>query len=488
MEAAETCTPVYNVYDEQAYPGDPFMIRFGTAGWRGIISDEFTFSNVRLVSQAISNYVARERPPGNGIVVGYDTRFLSEKFASECARVISNHRIPVYLTDRDAPTPALSAAIMRREAQAGVNFTASHNPPEYSGLKFSTNHGAAALPDVTEQIEREIRKLESHPPSFYYLDETLIEEFSPQETYLNLLTRTVRVDRLSSGLKVVVDPLWGTARDYLDRFFIDNGCQVEVIHNFRDPYFGGYGPEATEKTLKELKEVVISRKCQLGLSTDADADRFGIIDSNGTYITPNQTLALVLDYLIEDRQWKGSVARSVATTHMIDEIAKKHDLPVLVTPVGFKYLAEMFLDRKIILGCEESAGLSVQGHLPEKDGILTCALVAEMVATRQESLTAQLERLYRLYGYRVSERRSFPLTEQLEERVRHLTANPPKTFGGRKVVDVELMDGMKMVLEDQSWILVRISGTEQLVRVYAESDNEETLKLLLKSNETLLAQ
>jgi phosphomannomutase len=464
------------------------MIRFGTSGWRGIISDEFTFSNVRLVSQAIANYLARERPPGKGVVIGYDTRFLSEKFASECARVISNHRIPVFLSDRDAPTPALAAAIIRKQAQCGINFTASHNPPEYSGLKLSTNKGAAALPEVTEQIEREIRKLEAHPPTFYYLDETLIEEFSPQEMYLSLLNNTVRVERLNSNLRVAVDTLWGTARDYLDRFFIDHGCTVEVIHNFRDPYFGGYGPEATEETLQELKQLVVAKKMHLGVSTDGDADRFGIIDSDGTYITPNQTLALLLDYLIEDRGWKGSVARSVATTHLIDSIAKKHNLPVLVTPVGFKYLADLFLDRKIILGCEESAGLSVQGHLPEKDGILTCALVTEMVAMRQESLKTQLQHLYETYGYRANRRKSYRFTEQLGKRVQDLVLHPPKTFGGKQVVDVNTMDGLKMILEDGSWMLVRISGTEQLVRVYAESDNEDTLAKLMKSTETLLGQ
>ena len=462
------------------------MIRFGTSGWRGIISDEFTFSNVRLVSQAIANYVARERTPGRGVVIGYDTRFLSEKFASECARVISNHRIPVFLTDRDAPTPALAAAIIRKEGQAGINFTASHNPPEYSGLKLSTNKGASALPDVTEQIEREIRKLEAHPPTFYYLDETLIEEFSPQEMYLNLLNNTVKVERLNSNLKVAVDTLWGTARDYLDRFLIDHGCTVEVIHNFRDPYFGGYGPEATEETLKELKELVVSKKLDLGVSTDGDADRFGIIDSDGSYITPNQTLALVLDYLIQDRGWSGSVARSVATTHLIDAIAKKHNLPVLVTPVGFKYLADLFLDGKIILGCEESAGLSVQGHLPEKDGILTCALVAEMVSTRQSSLKEQLQQLYKTYGYRMNTRKSYRLSEQLGKRVQELVQHPPKTFGGKQVVDLNTMDGLKMILEDTSWVLCRISGTEQLVRVYAESDNEETLRTLMRSSEALL--
>ncbi len=464
------------------------MIRFGTSGWRGIISDEFTFSNVRLVSQAIANYIARERQPGRGIVIGYDTRFLSEKFAGECARIVSNHRIPAFLADRDVPTPALSAAIIRREAQAGINFTASHNPPEYSGLKLSTHKGAAALPEVTEQIEREIRKLEAHPPTFYYLDEALIEEFSPQEAYMQLLNNTVRVDKLNSSLKVAVDTLWGTARDYLDRFFVERGCTVEVIHNFRDPYFGGYGPEATELTLQELKQLVVSKGFQLGVSTDGDADRFGIIDSDGTYITPNQTLALLLDYLVQDRGWKGSVARSVATTHLIDAIARKHDLPVLVTPVGFKYLAELFLDQKIILGCEESAGLSVQGHLPEKDGILTCALVAEMVATRATSLRAQLEQLYRTYGFRANERKSYKYTEQLGKRVQELVNHPPKTFSGKQVVEVNTIDGLKMVLEDGSWVLCRVSGTEQLVRVYCESDNTEALQKLMKSSELLLGQ
>lgn len=464
------------------------MIRFGTAGWRGIISDEFTFSNVRLVSQAIANYVSRERPPGKGIVIGYDTRFLSEKFAGECARIVSNHRIPAFLTDRDVPTPALSAAIIRKEAQAGINFTASHNPPEYSGLKLSTHKGAAALPEVTEQIEREIRKLEAHPPSFYYLDEALIEEFSPQETYLSLLDNTVRTDRLTSELKIAVDTLWGTARDYLDRYLIDRGCTVEVLHNFRDPYFGGYGPEATEDTLRELKQLVASRDCDLGLATDGDADRFGIVDSDGTFITANETLALLLDYLIQDRAWKGSVARSVATSHLIDAIARKHNLPVLVTPVGFKYLAELFLEQKIILGCEESAGLSVQGHLPEKDGILTCVLVAEMMATRKEPLKAQLEQLYRTYGFRTSERRSFKATETLVKRVQELAAHPPKTFAGKQVMEVNTVDGLKMILEDGSWVLVRVSGTEQLIRVYAESENTEVLSRLLKSSEGLLHQ
>jgi phosphoglucomutase len=464
------------------------MIRFGTAGWRGIISDEFTFSNVRLVSQAIANYIARERPPGRGIVIGYDTRFLSEKFAQECARIISNHRIPAHLSDRDAPTPALSAAIIRKEGQAGINFTASHNPPEYSGLKLSTHKGAAALPEVTEQIEREIRKLEAHPPSFYYLDEALIEEFSPQETYLGLLDNTVKVDRLTSNLKIAVDTLWGTARDYLDRYLIERGCSVDVLHNFRDPYFGGYGPEASDDNLQELKALVTTKKLDLGVATDGDADRFGIIDSDGTYITPNETLALLLDYLVQDRKWKGSVARSVATTHLIDAIARKHGLPVLVTPVGFKYLAELFLDQKIILGCEESAGLSVQGHLPEKDGILTCVLVAEMVATRKENLRAQLDQLYRTYGYRSNQRKSYKFTEQLAKRVQELATHPPKTFSGKQVVDVNTIDGLKMILEDGSWVLCRISGTEQLIRVYAESDNTDTLQRLMKATETLLNQ
>jgi phosphoglucomutase len=464
------------------------MIRFGTAGWRGIISDEFTFSNVRLVSQAIANYIARERLPGRGIVIGYDTRFLSEKFAGECARIISNHRIPAYLADRDVPTPALSSAIIRKEAQAGINFTASHNPPEYSGLKLSTHKGAAALPDVTEQIEREIRKLEAHPPSFYYLDEALIEEFSAQETYLSLLDNTVKTDRLTSKLRVGVDTLWGTARDYLDRYLIERGCTVEVIHNFRDPYFGGYGPEASADNLQELQQLVTSKKLDLGVATDGDADRFGIVDSDGTFVSANETMALLLDYLVQDRKWKGSVARSVATTHLIDAIAKKNGMPVLVTPVGFKYLAELFLDQKIVLGCEESAGMSVQGHLPEKDGILTCVLVAEMVATRQMSLKAQLDQLFRTYGYRTSQRKSYKVTEQLAKRVQELASHPPKTFNGKQVVEVNTIDGLKMVLEDNSWVLVRISGTEQLIRVYAESDNADTLSRLMKNSEALLHQ
>jgi phosphoglucomutase len=358
------------------------MIKFGTSGWRGIIGEDFTFDNVRVASQGIANYLKKANQKGRGVVIAYDTRFLSEKFASEAARILAFNDIQAYLCTRDVPTPVASFETVRRKAMGAINFTASHNPPEYNGLKFSTSNGAPALPEITKQIEEEINKVAATGQRVdVYEKAELIEEIDPKDRYLDGLKQKVDVDAIrKSGLRIAIDSLFGTSRDYLDYFLLESGVEVKIIHNYRDPYFGGFSPECNEKNLGELRKVVTDEGFDLGLATDGDADRFGIIDDRNRFVSPNVILSLLAIYLKRERKIPGGLARSVATTHLIDAIARKLDVELHETPVGFKYIGELILDDKIAMGGEESAGMSMYRHLPEKDGILACLLVAEMVA------------------------------------------------------------------------------------------------------------
>ncbi|HSN68007.1 MAG TPA: hypothetical protein VLV48_02100, partial [Thermoanaerobaculia bacterium] len=358
------------------------MIKFGTSGWRGVIGEDFTFENVRVASQGVVNYLKRVGPPGKGVIVGYDTRFLSEKFAAEAARILAFNGIEAFLSNRDVPTPVVSFETLRRGAIGAINFTASHNPPEYNGLKFSTENGAPALPEVTEEIEREIATLEEKRERIdVYEKPELIRDIDPKERYLADLRQKIDTDVIrKSGLRVAVDCLYGTSREYLDYFLLETGIDVKSIHNYRDPYFGGFSPECSQKNLAELRRTVTSEKFDVGLGTDGDADRFGIIDESGGFVPPNIVIALLALYLKRERKLEGGLARSVATTHLVDAIARKLDVPLYETPVGFKYIGELILEDKIALGGEESAGLSIRDHVPEKDGILACLLVTEMLA------------------------------------------------------------------------------------------------------------
>src|SRR5438067_8138266 len=377
------------------------MIKFGTSGWRGIIGEDFTFENVRIASQGIANYLRKSKQKGSGVVIAYDTRFLSEKFALEAARILAFNDIHAFLCTRDVPTPCVSYETVRRKAMGAINFTASHNPPEYNGLKFSTSNGAPALPEITKAIEEEIHTVQSKKERLdVYEKSELIETIDPKDRYLAELRNKVDVDVIrKSGLRIAIDSLYGTSRDYLDYFLLESGVEVKIIHNYRDPYFGGFSPECSEKNLGELRKVVTDEKFDLGLSTDGDADRFGIIDDRNRFVSPNVVLALLALYLKRYRNIPGGLARSVATTHLIDAIARKLDIPLYETPVGFKYIGELILADKIALGGEESAGMSMYRHLPEKDGILACLLVAEMVGRTGKKLNVLLDETYKEFGF-----------------------------------------------------------------------------------------
>jgi phosphoglucomutase len=458
-------------------------IHFGTSGWRAVIADDFTFAAVGRVTEAIcASFADQTDKP---VVVAHDTRFLGEQFAAECAEIVEEQGFEVLLCDGPTPTPTVSHAIRSRQAVCGINFTASHNPPEYSGMKVSTSDGAPALPAVTTKIEELLGKTpETKPRTATRKRE---QSFDPRDAYLADLEQKIRFDLISAaGGNYAYDPLWGTGRGYLDQVLRHHGLSVKTIHDWRDVLFGGRAPEPEASHLDELRELVKADKCVLGLATDGDGDRFGVIDANGQFITPNQLIPILFDYLAESRNWQGGVARSVATSHLVDRVAKLRGLPVYETPVGFKYIGELINDDKIILGGEESAGLSIKGHYPEKDGILACLLAAEAVAARGASLTDQLEALFAKTGRLESGRIGVKLTPELMPVLKEKLKEEPTSVGGRKVKTINRIDGLKIIFEDDSWVLVRPSGTEPLVRIYAESESAKDVEVLLEQGRKYL--
>jgi phosphoglucomutase len=465
------------------------MIKFGTSGWRGVIGEDFTFEKVRVATQGIANYLRKTGQKGTGVLVAYDTRFLSEKFASEAAKTLAFNGIRAFLCTRDVPTPCAAYETVRRKALGAINFTASHNPPEYNGLKFSTSTGAPALPEVTRAIEREIHAVEErNEPLDIYEKRELIEEIDPKDRYLEGLRQKIDVDVIrDSGIRIAIDALYGTSRDYLDYFLLESGVEVKIIHNYRDPYFGGFSPECNEKNLGELRKIVSADKFDVGLATDGDADRFGIVDERNRFVSANTIIALLALYMKRERKIPGGLARTVATTHLLDVIARKLDVACYETPVGFKYIGELILQDLVALGGEESAGLSIRGHLPEKDGVLACLLVAEMLARTRKTLTQLTDEMHREFGPYFSKRYDLKLTPALREKLAARLANPPSEMAGLTVRDVNTTDGVKLIFDENTWLLFRSSGTEPVARIYAEACSPKDLKRLLDAGKKFVA-
>jgi phosphoglucomutase len=468
-------------------------IKFGTSGWRGILAEDFTFGNARLVCQAIADYLKNEGIASRGVVIGYDTRFQSEAFAATAAAVMAGNGIPAYCTDRDCPTPVVSFAIRERKLAGGINITASHNPPEYNGLKFSPATGGPAPEAVTQPIEVSANRLTPGEVKTMPLNQArsqgLVADIDPRESYFQHLRELVDVEVLRRAhLKVVVDVLYGTGRGYLDTFLKDAGVEVEVIHGYRDVLFGGHRPEPSAEFLAELAARIPQSRAHLGLATDADADRFGVMDAAGHYHEANEVLALLLDYLIESRGWEGGVARSVATTHLIDRVAARYGRPVYQTKVGFKYLGEYILKDQVVMVGEESEGFSMKHHLPEKDGILACLLVAEMVARKGKDLPQLLEDLFARVGPVYNRRVNLSLAPEVKERLLERLQKTPERFAGLKVTEHVTLDGHKYVLADGSWVCFRPSGTEPVVRFYLEASSPEALDTLLQAGQALLQE
>ncbi|MBL8180302.1 MAG: phosphoglucomutase/phosphomannomutase family protein [Blastocatellia bacterium] len=459
------------------------VIKFGTSGWRAIIADEFTFSNAGLVTNAICGYLKTSGFDGGKIAVGHDSRFMGEKFADVAAAVAARWGFTVLRCTGQTPTPTLSHVIRSEKCAGGINFTASHNPPEYQGIKFSTADGAPALPEITKQIEASIASgIETQNA-----DGGSINEHDPRPAYIEDLIAKINFEAIAAaGGRYAYDALWGTGRGYLDKILRDHGLEVETIHDWRDVTFGGRSPEPGEDHLDELRESVKNKGLTLGIATDGDGDRFGIIDSNGDFITPNRLVALLTDYLVESRGWSNGVARSVATSHQVDRVAEARGLKLYETPVGFKFIGELINKDEIVLGGEESAGLSIRGHYPEKDGIIACLLAAEAVAVRGASLTEQLEQLFKRDGKLESGRIGVKLTDEVAASLKAKLAEEPNEVGGRKVNRIDRTDGVKFLFENNAWMLMRPSGTEPMVRIYAESESEADTQNILDAGRNYL--
>lgn len=455
-------------------------IKFGTDGWRAVIAEEFTFANIKLVTQGIANYLKNHNLSKKGIIIGYDNRFLSEHFAVECARVMAGNGIWVGMARKAVPTPLTAYAIRVYQTGGAIMITASHNPPEYNGIKFIPEYAGPALPDVTDAIEEEVKRIQEGG-RIYELelkeaqDLDLLKEIDIDREYINQILRVINPEAFAKRpLKVVVDPMYGSGAGYLDKILIELGCEVRTINNYRDPLFGGSIPEPTEAGLADLRRAVVNYKFDLGLALDGDGDRFGIVDGEGQFVDPNRFAYLLFEHLLCTRTFRGPVCRSLATTHNLDRIAKQNGLSVIETRVGFKYISECLREKGCILGVEESGGLSVFGHVPEKDGILVGLLAAEILAYTGKTFSELNQEAIKKYGIMTSKRIDVKITPREKERIlADLQDYQPKVIAGVRVDCIDETEGKKIVLEDGSWILIRPSGTEPLIRVYIEAADEK---------------
>ncbi len=448
-------------------------IRFGTDGWRAILCEDFTLPNARKVAKGIARYVlGKNKEPL--ILVAYDGRFMNERFAKEAALVMQNEGARVFMTEKDTPTPVIAFAVAKYKADGAVMFTASHNPPEYNGIKFIPDYAGPAEPEITAAIEKEIAKIGSVLPA-----QGEVEYFNPDKEYEKHLHSLVNLDLISS-LKIAYDAMHGAGRLYVGRILKENGVFVEEFNTGRDPLFGGRPPEPISKHMQELVDLVKEGKVDLGLATDGDADRFGVIDFKGRYISANEVLVLIYNYLLETKGPK-PVARTVATTHLLDAIAKAHGVNCIETPVGFKHIGQIMRTTDVVLGGEESGGLSIAGHIPEKDGILADLLIAELRAYYNKPLAEILEGIFAKYGRYVNKRLDLRLTNTKKQEVmQFLRDKQHQQLGPWKVKLINKTDGVKIVLRPDLWLLARASGTEPVVRIYLEAASENELKQLEK--------
>ncbi len=463
-------------------------IRFGTDGWRAIMCEDFIFANVEAVVQGVCNYLKEKGKGNKGLVIGYDTRFFSDRFAKVSASVCCGNGIKVYMSFKDCPTPVTAFSILGLGTDGALMITASHNPPEYNGIKFIPDNAAPALPEVTKQIEKHVGKvLETKDIKKMDLKEAkekgLLEEFDPSDRYMKALKNIIDLNAIAKGrLKVVYDPLYATGRNYIP-LLLEFITDFSMIHGMPDPYFGGKMPEPKVEILQDLIAEVTTSGANLGLANDGDADRFGVIDSNGEFINPNQVISLVYLHLLKNRGLVGNVARTVATTHLVDRIAQEYGCKAIETPVGFKYIGNELLSEDVIIGGEESGGLSIAGHIPEKDGILALALITEIRAIEGKPLSVLLEEIYQKYGSYYSKRVDMPIDEKMKQKFFDgLKKSPPSSIANLKVDHTLDIDGFKFYLEDNSWVLFRPSGTEPLIRIYMEAHSKDRLHSLEKAS------
>ena len=468
-------------------------IHFGTDGWRAVISDEFTFENVRKVAQAIADWVNEFNGHAPAaMVVGFDTRFLSDRYAVEVSRVLAANGITVHLTQSDAPTPAVSFAVKQLGAQGGVMITASHNAPRYSGIKLKAAYGGSASNEDCRRVEYhlecgvEVRSLEHDAAK----KSGLIRRFNPEWVYnAHLETLVSREVIAARHGRLVVDPMHGSGRGYIRDWLKGTGWEVKEIRGDMNPGFGGVHPEPIMPHLSALREAILSTSCLLGVATDGDADRTGAMDDRGHFVDPHRIFALALQYLVEKRGWRGTVVKTVSTTRMIDRLCERYNLPLVETPVGFNYIADLMMTQDVLIGGEESGGISIKGHIPEGDGILFGLLLIEIVAASGATLAELVNQLEADVGPAHYARRDIKLAHPVnkKEMTARLANDAPSNIASVTVERVQSNDGVKYLMADGGWLLIRPSGTEPVLRVYAEAPEVKMVEALLAYGESVAA-
>lgn len=480
-------------------------IQFGTDGWRAVIAETFTFENLRLLAQGIADTVAA---PDWGsatshadfdpklMVVGFDTRFLSDRFATEVARVLAANGLTVLLTHADAPTPAVSYAVRHHRAAGGVMITASHNAPRYNGVKLKAAFGGSALNDQCRRVESFLADNEARArgPNLMDYDRAasagLIKRFNPMPAYYDHLRTLVDFDVIASNpQRLVVDSMYGSGRGAIKGILSGTGSEVFEIRGEMNPGFGGVHPEPIARFLGATAGAIAAGHGAFAVITDGDADRTGAMDGRGQFVDPHKIMALALKYLVEQRGWTGAAVKTVSTTRMINRLADRYGLACYETPVGFNHIADYMLAQDVLIGGEESGGISIKGHIPEGDGVLFGLLILEMVAAAGVPLEEMVGDLLRAVGPAHYARKDLRLARPIskKEMVRRLTDSAPDSIGGLRVAKVEALDGVKYLLDDDSWLLIRPSGTEPVLRVYAEARAEAVVEALLGYGQAVAA-
>lgn len=472
-------------------------IKFGTSGWRGIIARDFTYANVALVAQAIADYLKSElkrkkseikgRKPV--VILGHDARFMGPDFATTVGQVLARNGITSLLCDRDTPTPVIAHTIRHKKAIGGINMTASHNPAEYQGLKFSIHRGAPAPQDVTSKIEKNIVKLQKKGWTWDFKDADTFKckTIDPRADYFDQVRKIIDFKKLKRAkLKIAVECMYGTGRGYLDALLKEANAEVTLFHDYLNPGFEGRHPEPNEEGMEDARACVLSGNAQLGLGLDGDADRFGIVDQDGTWLTPNQILALALYHLAKNRKWTGSVVRTVPTSHQVDDVAAMFAVKVHETPTGFKHIGALMESEAVIVGGEESGGLSVKGHVPEKDGVVACLLMAELYACENKPLGEVLKDIEKVTGPYFTDRINVRVPADKKEALLERLSQGLDKIGRQKVTQFIKTDGYKFLLPGQEWVAFRASGTEPLIRCYIEAKSEKGLKTLKSACKKIL--
>ncbi len=474
-------------------------IRFGTDGWRGVIARDFTFANVARVAQAIAYYLKGPermelesyrrwgvRPVSleQGVIIGYDTRFMARAFAEQIARILEHHKIPIWLSHEPVPTPALSYAVIHQKAALGLMVTASHNPPQYLGIKIKTELGSAAPPEITQVVERlipeRIPKLDASSR-----DAVKAHPLDVKPLFLHRVRELLQCDAFAEApLRVVIDAMYGSARGYIASMLDELKIPHVMVRHGEDPYFGGRSPEPVAANLTPLKAVLMAERTRhrdnrllVGVVTDGDGDRVAAMDEEGNYVDPHRCYALLFEHLWA-RGWRGKAVKSFTLSDMATRVAERHSTPIDEVPVGFKFICEKLLTEDVLIGGEESGGIAIKNHIPERDGVLMALLLLEIVAQHRKPLSQLIEELMEEIGYHYYERRDLHHLEEHIAVVQQLKAHQPELFAGRQVKSIETLDGIKLRFDD-GWLLFRASGTEPLLRIYCEMDSPEKVKLVL---------